>query len=50
LVSPLFMLFLFYGQAMGFVTDSASMIMAKYGNDPAYLEYIATTPIIFPGA
>jgi steroid 5-alpha reductase family enzyme len=29
LVSPMFMLFLFYGQAMGFVTDSAGMIMQK---------------------
>lgn len=48
MLSPLFMWTLFYGQASGSITDSVNMATAKYGNDPAYMEYIKNVPLIIP--
>jgi len=48
-LGPAFMWALFYGQASGAFTNSAELRGAKYGSDPAYLDYVAATPLILPG-
>lgn len=47
-LSPVFMYALFYGQASGAFTNSASLRDAKYGSDPDYKHYVASTPLIIP--
>jgi steroid 5-alpha reductase family enzyme len=48
-LSPLFMWTLFNGQARGKVTNSVQLATEKYGKDPAYVNYIGSTPLIIPG-
>ncbi|CAJ1384177.1 unnamed protein product [Effrenium voratum] len=48
LVSPLFLLALFLGQASGAITKTVEMEKEKYGSDPAYQEYLQQTPMLFP--
>jgi steroid 5-alpha reductase family enzyme len=48
MLSPAFMLALFYGQMHGYVTDSAQLRHAKYGSDPAFVDYVQRTPFILP--
>lgn len=50
LLSPLFMLYLFQGQASGSITDSLNMSMERYGygKNADFTKYIDTTPLIFP--
>jgi hypothetical protein len=48
LLSPLFMWSLFNGQAKGDLTNSVQLATKKYGKDPAYEEYIGSTPLIVP--
>lgn len=47
-ISPLFLWTLFSGQAKGTITTAKDLAQAKYGDDPAYLQYIQETPMIFP--
>ena len=47
-LSPAFMLALFYGQMHGIVTDSAKLRHEKYGKDPEFVEYVRKTPFILP--
>lgn len=48
LLSPLFLGSLLYGQASGVITNATELALSKYGHDPAYLKYCATTPKIVP--
>lgn len=48
LVSPLFMFGLFHGQASGAMLNTVEQSMHRYGDDPAYTEYLRTVPLIFP--
>jgi steroid 5-alpha reductase family enzyme len=50
LVSPLFMLYLFSGQANGSITDAVGLAHTRYGygTNVGYTKYIDTTPLIFP--
>lgn len=48
-LSPMFMWTLFNGQARGKLTNSVQLANRKYGKDPAYVNYIASTPLIIPG-
>ncbi len=47
-LSPLFLLALFYGQMHGIVTDSAKLRHEKYGDDPEFVKYVQKTPFILP--
>jgi steroid 5-alpha reductase family enzyme len=49
-VSPIFMLYLFSGQANGTITESVKMSYERYGygKNDAFTKYIDTTPLIFP--
>lgn len=49
-VSPIFMLYLFSGQANGTITDSVKMSRERYGygTNADFTKYIDTTPLIFP--
>jgi hypothetical protein len=46
--SPLFMLALFYGQASGAMTNTVELAERRYGADPAFREYVSSTPLIMP--
>ena len=46
--SPLFLLALFYGQASGALTNTVELAERRYGADPAFHEYVASTPLIMP--
>ena len=46
--SPLFMLALFYGQASGAMTNTVELAERRYGADPAFGEYVSSTPLIMP--
>ena len=46
-LSPMFMLYLFNGQADGSLTTTAELAKDKYGS-PEYEEYLASVPKIFP--
>jgi steroid 5-alpha reductase family enzyme len=48
LMSPLFLWALFSGQASGSITPALEMANKKYGNDPAYLDYVANVPLVIP--
>ncbi|CAJ1937860.1 unnamed protein product [Cylindrotheca closterium] len=48
LVSPLFMWQLFNSQASGTMMNTVELAKSKYGNDPAYKDYIENVPLIFP--
>ena len=47
-LSPLFMLALFYAQATDTIAQTAKMADAKYGDDPRYKAYVASTPLVLP--
>ena len=47
-VSPLFLWSLFHAQAQGTLTPTLELAKAKYGNDPAYAQYIQQVPLIIP--
>ena len=47
-LSPVFLLALFYGQMHGIVTDSAKLRHEKYGHDPEFVQYVQQTPFILP--
>jgi len=47
-LSPIFLLGLFYGQATGNILDSVSLADAKYGHLKDYQTYKETVPLIFP--
>jgi steroid 5-alpha reductase family enzyme len=47
-LSPVFLWTLFAGQAKGTITSAKALADQKYGDDPAYLEYIESTPMMFP--
>lgn len=49
-LSPLFMWTLFNGQAKGELTNSVQLATKKYGNDPAYADYIRSVPLIVPNS
>eukprot|EP00622_Pseudochattonella_farcimen_P003662 FR738883.1.p1 GENE.FR738883.1~~FR738883.1.p1 ORF type:complete len:138 (+),score=9.25 FR738883.1:3-416(+) len=49
-ISPVFIWILLSGQAVGTVTSAAADAEARYGTDPRWIEYRATTPLIFPWA
>ena len=44
----LFLLALFYGQASGALTKTVELAERRYGADPAFHEYVASTPLIMP--
>jgi steroid 5-alpha reductase family enzyme len=44
--SPLFMLALFYGQASGAMTNTVELAERRYGADPAFGEYVSSTPLM----
>ena len=46
-LSPVFMLYLFNGQADGSLTTTVELAKGKYGS-PEYEEYLANVPRIFP--
>jgi hypothetical protein len=48
--SPIFILYLFSGQAKGTITESVKMSYERYGygTNDAFTKYIDTTPLIFP--
>jgi len=46
--SPLFMVWLFYAQASGSMTNTVELANARYGSVPGYQEYVRDTPLIFP--
>jgi len=46
--SPLFMVALFYGQASGAMTNTVELSERRYGADPTFREYVASTPLIMP--
>jgi steroid 5-alpha reductase family enzyme len=48
LLSPVFLWALFNAQASGNLTSALELANKKYGHDPAYLEYVANTPLIVP--
>mmetsp|Transcript_58461 Transcript_58461/g.92631 ORF Transcript_58461/g.92631 Transcript_58461/m.92631 type:complete len:302 (-) Transcript_58461:74-979(-) len=48
LLSPLFLLALFYGQACGTISNTVELANAKHGHDPAYQEYIKKVPVFMP--
>eukprot|EP00438_Fugacium_kawagutii_P028569 Skav232558 [mRNA] locus=scaffold3309:79915:80802:- [translate_table: standard] len=48
LLSPLFLLTLFYGQACGAISNTLELANAKHGHDPAYQEYVKTVPVLMP--
>lgn len=48
MVSPWLMWQLFSSQASGSMTNSVELANAKYGDDPAYKDYIENIPLIFP--
>jgi hypothetical protein len=50
LISPMFMFYLFQGQASGSITDALSSSYKRYGygTDTGYTQYIDTTPLLFP--
>jgi steroid 5-alpha reductase family enzyme len=49
-LSPIFMLYLFSGQANGSITESVAMSHHRYGygTNADFTKYIDTTPLIFP--
>jgi steroid 5-alpha reductase family enzyme len=49
-LSPIFILYLFSGQANGSITESVKLAHARYGygTNVDYTKYIDTTPLIFP--
>ncbi|KAI2499343.1 DUF1295-containing protein [Fragilaria crotonensis] len=47
-LSPLFLWALFNAQASGNLTPALELANKKYGHDPAYLQYVANTPLIIP--
>ena len=49
LASPAFMLALFYGQSSGAMANTVELANGRYGQDPAYQEYVKTVALIFPG-
>lgn len=46
--SPLFMLALFSAQATGALTNTVQLASDRYGADPAYVEYVDSTPLLLP--
>jgi steroid 5-alpha reductase family enzyme len=48
LISPLFLLGLFYGQAQGDILNAVDLANAKYGHDPNYEVYLREVPLIVP--
>ena len=46
--SPLFMLALFSAQATGALTNTVQLANDRYGADPAYVEYVDSTPLLLP--
>jgi hypothetical protein len=46
--SPLFMLALFYAQATDTIMHTAALADARYGADPRYRAYVASTPLVVP--
>lgn len=50
LLSPLFLLALFYGQACGVISNTVELANAKHGHDPTYQEYLKRVPIFMPSA
>lgn len=46
--SPLFMVALFYGQASGAISNTVALAERRYGDDPAFAEYVSSTPLIVP--
>lgn len=48
MLSPCFMWMLFSGQANGSITNAVELAHQKYGNDPAFQEYIQGVPQIIP--
>ena len=48
LVSPAFLLALFYAQATDTVTHTRAMADAKYGADANYKKYVTSTPLVLP--
>jgi hypothetical protein len=49
-LSPIFILYLFSGQANGSITESVQLAHKRYGygTNVDYTKYIDTTPLIFP--
>jgi steroid 5-alpha reductase family enzyme len=48
ILSPLFMVSLFYGQASGAVTNSKQLFDDRYRETPGYEEYVASVPLVIP--
>jgi len=47
-MSPLFLAFLFYGQASGKITKSAELFAQRYAGNPAFSDYVRRVPLIVP--
>ena len=47
---PALLLALFWAEATGALLDVVKLSDARYGADPRYREYVATTPLLFPTA
>jgi hypothetical protein len=48
LLSPLFMTWLFRGEADGTITNAVELSKKRYGDDPNFKKYIDTVPLIVP--
>ena len=48
LLSPLFLLGLFYGQASGAISNTVELTRVKHGDDPDFQEYVQNVPIFLP--
>jgi len=47
-LSPLFMTWLFRGEADGTITNAVELSKKRYGDDPNFKKYIETVPLIVP--
>jgi len=47
-LSPAFLAALFYAQATDTIAHTVALADARYGADPRYREYVATTPLVLP--
>lgn len=48
LASPVFLVFLFQGQASGSIMNTVELMAKRYGDDPAYKTYVETVPVLYP--
>ena len=48
LAAPVFLILLFYGEATDVIGKAAELSQSKYGADPNFKRYVATTPLVMP--